>query len=211
VLIDGIVEHWPAYSKWSFDHFIRIAGYRTVPCEIGSKYTEESWSQELMQLHQFYSRFMNKSTGVIGYLAQHRLFMQIPLLVKDIIIPDYCALTGSDDQDVDLNIWFGPAGTVSPLHTDPRDNLLCQVIGRKFVRLISPNSAAAVYAIEDGILTNTSQVDAEHPDLDRFPLFAQAECRDCVLLPGQMLFIPRGWWHYVRSMDPSISVSCWFG
>lgn len=33
---------------------------------------------------------------------------------------------------------------------------------------------------------------------------------DCVLEPGQMLFIPPGWWHYVRSTTVSFSVSFWW-
>jgi ribosomal protein L16 Arg81 hydroxylase len=54
-------------------------------------------------------------------------------------------------------------------------------------------------------------VDAEHWDETVFPLFSQARHLDCVLNAGEALFIPKGWWHYVRALDDSISVSCWFG
>ena len=39
----------------------------------------------------------------IGYLAQHRLFDQIPVLLKDISTPDYCALLTPDDEDDNKN------------------------------------------------------------------------------------------------------------
>jgi hypothetical protein len=34
-----------------------------------------------------------------GYLAQHRLFDQISQLRRDIIVPDYCALFGPEDEN----------------------------------------------------------------------------------------------------------------
>ncbi len=55
------------------------------------------------------------------------------------------------------------------------------------------------------------QLDAEYYDAKDFALFDSANRFDRVLEPGQMLFIPRRWWHYVRALDDSISVSCWFG
>ena len=56
----------------------------------------------------------------------------MPLLKEDIVIPDYCFMTPElegerQKGEVVVNSWFGPAGTVSPLHQDPRRNLLCQV------------------------------------------------------------------------------------
>jgi hypothetical protein len=59
------------------------------------------------------------------YLAQHQLFEQIPALAADILTPDYCMLGSKGVSSV--NAWFGPAGTVTPLHQDPEHNLLAQV------------------------------------------------------------------------------------
>ena len=50
----------------------------------------------------------------------------------------------------------------------------------------------------------------EAPDLARHPRFARARCTEAVLGPGEMLFIPAGTWHYVRSLTPSLSVNFWF-
>jgi len=50
---------------------------------------------------------------------------QINELRKDIFIPDYCFTGGGELRS--LNAWFGPAGTVTPLHHDPHHNILAQV------------------------------------------------------------------------------------
>lgn len=52
--------------------------------------------------------------------------MQIQELRNDIVIPDYCFAGGTEMKSV--NAWFGPAGTVTPLHHDPHHNILAQVI-----------------------------------------------------------------------------------
>lgn len=62
-------------------------------------------------------------------------------------------------------------------------------------------------------MSNTSQLDVFAADEHQFPLFyehvvPQAMC--AILEPGDLLFIPVGWWHAMRSEDVSFSVSTWF-
>jgi hypothetical protein len=131
-------------------------------------------------------------------LSQPRL---APLL-DDIRWPD-----GLLDPEAPLRrsarLWIGPAGTVTPLHCDNRHILLVQVYGRKRVKLISPFYLSAVYNTRECF----SDVDAEAIDLDRFPAMRGVPVLEAVLEPGEALFLPVGWWHWVRALDVSISLS----
>ncbi|XP_060063787.1 bifunctional peptidase and arginyl-hydroxylase JMJD5-like [Ylistrum balloti] len=239
VIITNAMDHWPAMDKrrWSLNYLQKRAGYRTVPIEIGSKYTDDKWTQKLMTIGEFIDQFIttemksstddislrSKHVNPVGYLAQHQLFNQIPELLDDILIPDYCLLGGTgsenpdtsdacrqeDTEDVDINAWFGPKGTVSPLHHDPKENFLAQVVGRKYVRLYSEAMTPYLYPY-DGFMDNTSRVDIEHPNFSMFPRFKNATYRECVLDEGEMLFIPRKCWHFVKSLSISFSVSFWW-
>ncbi len=180
-----------------------------------------------------------------AYLAQHQLFTQLPRLRSDIQIPDLCYTSPpkhptdatQDMPELDtpqLNAWFGPGGTITPLHTDPYHNLLVQVVGRKYVRLYGPWETPRMQARgkEDGVeMGNTSQVDVgaveawdevdkdlgkekdEEKDdeaLRRLDEFRAVPYLDCILEPGDTLYIPIGWWHYVRGLSVSFSVSFWW-
>ncbi|KAJ6653899.1 hypothetical protein lerEdw1_007657 [Lerista edwardsae] len=209
VILEGVADHWPCMQKWSVDYIRQVAGSRTVPVELGSRYTDAEWSQTLMTVEEFISRYIENESRV-GYLAQHQLFDQIPELKRDIGLPDYCCLGEGDEDEITVNAWFGPAGTVSPLHQDPQQNFLVQVMGRKYLRLCSPQHSEKLYPHQGHLLHNTSQVDAEEPDLARFPAFAAAPFQACVLSPGELLFIPAQHWHYVRALETSFSVSFWW-
>ncbi|NXI38019.1 KDM8 protein, partial [Galbula dea] len=210
VVLEGIMDHWPCMKKWSMDYFCQVAGCRTVPVELGTQYTDEEWSQKLMTVSDFISEYIVNENSM-GYLAQHQLFDQVkPELKEDISIPDYCCLGEGEEDDITINAWFGPKGTISPLHQDPQQNFLAQVFGRKYICLCSPQDSENLYPHESHILHNTSQVDVENPDLVKFPNFRKAVFQSCILMPGQVLFIPVKYWHYVRSLDISFSVSFWW-
>ncbi|KAL2060908.1 hypothetical protein VTL71DRAFT_8960 [Oculimacula yallundae] len=251
VIITGAIDHWPARneSSWKSPSYLlskTIGGRRLVPIEMGRSYVDEGWGQKIITFKSFIDQYIlfdaKSSASGIGYLAQHNLFSQIPSLRNDISIPDYCytspppphhssplAEKHSKMPELDeplLNAWFGPAGTISPLHTDPYHNILAQVVGRKYVRLYAPRESRKLYprGIEDGgiDMENTSEVDIgllsgwdgakeEHVEThESFPLFKDAQFVDCVLEEGDCLYIPVGWWHYVRSLSVSFSVSFWF-
>lgn len=111
-----------------------------------------------------------------------------------------------------LNAWFGPAGTYTPPHVDPRDNLLVQLVGRKRVTLWPPQEAAKLYPHPaPSRHVNASRVDGRRPDRARFPRFFEAARAVVVLEPGEALFLPRGWWHDVEALEPSASISIWWG
>ncbi len=251
LIIKGSLDHWPARNErsWNDPAYLlskTIGGSRLVPVELGRSYVDEGWGQKIISFREFMEQYIllrgTSSTPTAGYLAQHNLFSQIPSLRQDIAVPDYCytspppphhssplAEKHSKVPELEeplLNAWFGPTGTISPLHTDPYHNILAQVVGRKYIRLYAPRESAKLYAkgIEDGgvDMENTSEVDigvlagwdgteelrmAAH---ERFPLFRTAQFVDCILEDGECLYIPVGWWHYVRSLSVSFSVSFWF-
>lgn len=99
---------------------------------------------------------------------------------------------------------------VTPLHHDPHYNLLAQVVGCKYVRLYHSKHTAKLHPYGDGLTQNSSQIDVDEPQHSLYPEFAALPFYDCVLQPGQMLFIPPGWWHYVKALRMSFSVSFWW-
>jgi len=99
--------------------------------------------------------------------------------------------------------WLGPKGTVTSLHHDETNVLFHQVYGRKQFLLIRPDAIPAL----EGARGFYALDDPEHLDPTRRRAWKGVPIACVVLEPGEALFIPVGWWHHVRALDVSISLS----
>jgi hypothetical protein len=118
-------------------------------------------------------------------------------------------------DDVEPRIWIGNE-TVTRVHYDLNENLICVVAGKRRVLLYPPEQLPNLYP---GPFDRTiggvpvGMVDPEHPDLERYPRFALAQ--DAVqiaeLEAGDILYIPYGWWHQVRSLARfNVMINYWW-
>lgn len=226
--------------------------------ETGAQHQQERRQEAHTQQQQ--QTNLTTATATTAYLAQHQLFLQLPQLRHDILIPDHCYTAPPPHPNTNdpsrnlaeldqplLNAWFGPPGTITPLHTDPYHNFLAQVVGSKYVRLYSPHESQQNMrrrGKEGGVdMGNTSfwdvgvvegwddtaggassrgddcggQIMAGGENGDRaedeeceVDNFRKVPFVDCILEPGDALYIPIGWWHYVRGLSVSFSVSIWW-
>ncbi|KAJ1269096.1 hypothetical protein BS78_07G184500 [Paspalum vaginatum] len=180
VILSGCIDHWPARTKWKDIKYLeRIAGDRTIPVEVGKKYECTEWKQELITFSQFLERMWSSDSANLTYLAQHQLFDQIKELREDIVVPEYCFAGGGDLQS--LSAWFGPHGTVTPLHHDLHHSLFAQVLGRNYFRLYPASLSVDLYPHTQTMLSNTSQVDLDNVNELEYPKMADLEFMDGIL------------------------------
>ena len=100
-------------------------------------------------------------------------------------------------------VFISPRGARTRLHRDPfgTDAVLCQFFGTKSLALYHPGQ-------DSKVRKGTQFVDPKNPDRRAFPDFSDVQplYRD-ELRPGEVLFIPSGWFHDVVSVTDSISIT----
>lgn len=231
VIVVDAMTCWPALSKWSFDFFKEAFGSDFVTAAHGL----DSSEVKLTKLATYFE-YLDEPAGELAgfwvsskdnrplrqgpvaastpfYLLGWNAFEKHPELFDDIGPPP----SFLDDLTVALrphvrdifqlassreywSVYVGPEGSLSKLHCDfwSTHAYLAQVRGKKKAVLFSPSDEPLLYE---------GRVDPERPDLVRFPRFDGATAYECVLEPGEMLFIPANWWHHVRALEKSITVS----
>jgi hypothetical protein len=197
ILLEGFVRNWPAIKKWSPGYFAEQFG--DVELDV-----YRDGHRRSMRIRDFVDVMQRQPEAGEPYLvAQYRPLPQSELaaLSQDLRF-DSAFFDAGDDQAV-FGLWMGPANTLTPLHYDQKNVLLAQLYGRKRVKLISPLATDRLYCRKRGY----SEVDPDKPDFNRFPLFERVTVSTIELEAGDALFLPFGWWHHVRSLSPSISLS----
>lgn len=133
LVFNNALELSPAVEKnlWTPAYLMSktIGGRRLVPVETGTSYTADDFGQKIITFNEFMHEAVLADRPLNGYLAQYDFLKQVSSLREDIIIPDYCyALVPPPHhtsplyaehlkkpylEEIQLNAWFGPAGTVS--------------------------------------------------------------------------------------------------
>ena len=208
VVITGMLEHYPARSKWNLDYFAEHFSERMVEVQFGR---DADPQYELNSIaHKRHVPFGEYVAMVRDCGSSNDFYMtanndsknreSLKELWDDVgSLPEYL------DSDPARRgfFWFGPKGTITPFHHDLTNNFMSQIIGRKRVKLIAPCELAKVYNHRHCF----TDVDAKAVDLNRFPAMADVKIHDVVLEPGEILFLPVGWWHHVEALDISVTLA----
>lgn len=201
---------WPALERWSHEWFRDTLGHTVVELSVNPTHTRRIVK---MRLDAYIQRILDNYRMDGGlYLDQFPLH-ELPELAGDFSIPPYCRA----DRIVLPHLWLGPGTTVLSFHKDNHnplvqvDNIFVQIRGRKRFILAAPDNDALMYPRppEVGAYWH-SLVDPEAPDFEKFPLFADAKLQEAVVGPGDIIFVPRNYWHHVRALERSISMSFWW-
>ncbi|MES3001665.1 MAG: cupin-like domain-containing protein [Pseudomonadota bacterium] len=232
VIVTDAMDQWRAMQEWSFSSLGERFGGDLVPVSLGlmspvAKMTKLSaflghLEQPDGELPGFWVNAGDgrplangpaKEDRAAYYLMGWFAFQKHPELLEEIQPPPYFVA----DWELALSpqmreifqwvsgrettsLYVGAEGTLSPLHCDFWNThaYLAQVRGRKRVMLFPPGDCDFLYG---------GRVDPALADPGEFPLFANATAYTGTIGPGDMLFMPSGWWHWVLGLENSITVS----
>lgn len=206
LIIKNMSRTWPAYEKWNLDYMKNIVCDKTVPLYDSSKADPSkpiNASAAEMKFEDYIELIRNTPTDL-------RIFLFDPIKHAPKLLDDYRApkeLMGGF-LDSYPNMFFGGKGSVTFLHYDID---LAHIFhthfnGRKHVILFENKWKErlyqipyATYALED--------YDVERPDFEKFPALKGVQGVEAFLEHGDTLFMPTGYWHWMKYLDGSFSIS----
>ncbi|XP_067843184.1 HSPB1-associated protein 1 homolog [Heptranchias perlo] len=226
----NMVSDWPAL-KWDVAYLSHLINGKPLKFRIGERmmnkvpqfethceYVQATLQEFLVWLHgepdlppgPFSSFPRSQYWAYADYKYIAMTFEEKAELFQDVIWSDF-GFPGRDGRDSTL--WIGSEAANTPCHLDSYGcNLVLQVQGRKRWHLFPPEDTSLLYPTripyeESSIF---SSVNVVNPDLEHFPRFRGARPHVVTLRPGEVLFVPRHWWHYVESLDPvTVSINSW--
>ena len=108
-----------------------------------------------------------------------------------------------------LEIFFGgKSGWFPYIHYDLYGlyAIVTQVYGKKQFIVYEPEQVKFMYPEKEHPWKSGIK-DYHKPDFDKYPLFKNAKPISDVVHPGETIFVPKGWWHTAKSLEPTISIA----
>jgi len=209
VVLPGLCRDWAATSRWSLDYLRSIATERAVPVDVYERGDFFQIGGALGHRKRTELRFADyleppSPDSVTRYYAPDlELSRYFPSLADDVRVP------GILPSGVRPRLFlFAGHHAITAGHFHPFTHALtCQVTGTKRVVVYPPEDSAALYPNPwFSPAFHWSRVDFLRPDVRRFPRFCEARGAQCVLEPGDALFIPVHYWHWTQGFDFSVSL-----
>jgi len=206
VVIRNMAKNWPAYQKWTMEYMKEVVGDVEVPLYDSSKADPSApinAAAAKMKFGDYIDLIQREPTDL-------RIFLFDPIKYAPKLLEDYISpkeLMGGF-LDKYPNMFFGGKGSVTFLHfdIDMAHIFHTHFNGRKHILLFDYKWKErlyqipyATYALED--------YDIENPDFTKFPALDGVEGIECYLEHGDTLFMPTGWWHWMKYLDGSFSIS----
>ncbi|MCD6065834.1 MAG: cupin-like protein [Bacteroidetes bacterium] len=205
VLIKGLGKHYPAGDKWTIDFLKEYCGDVSVGIFDNNKTGSSASAYTKPDMEMKFSEYVDTiTTGGSSNLRMFlfNMFKRKPGLRDDFPCPYlFKGILGKIGY-----MFFGCENTKVRIHQDidMSNVLLTQFYGRKRVVLISPEYSDFLYRLP---FNTYSLVDLDNPDYIKYPGLRYVKADEFILEPGDSLYMPSGYWHYITYLDGGFAVS----
>lgn len=203
VVFTDFTKGWAGREKWTTEFFKKHYGHLEVPVT-SPNYSKPGKGYMAPDTTMSFGEYLTLlDRGPMEYrIFLWNLFKHAPELVADFNYPN---IMDGFIQDFPF-MFFGGQGSVTAMHydIDMSHVFLNQLHGRKRVVVFSPEQSPYLYHLPYSV---ASYVDINKPDYERFPALAKAKGWETILYPGETIFIPSGYWHYIEYTDGGYSIA----
>jgi len=205
LVIKGLAKDTDAGIVWSIEYFKEIVGDILVDVYDNSNKESAKSAFTVPDLKMKFSEYLDiLSTNEYTDL---RIFLFDLFKYNDSLKKDFpCPKIFKGLLDNIGHMFFGGKGTTVRIHYDiDMSNVLhTHFGGKKRVVLIAPEYSSLLYCLP---LNTYSLIDPDKPDYKKYPALKFVKGYDFILEPGDSLFMPSGYWHYMTYLESSFSVS----
>jgi len=205
VVIENLIGGWPAYDKWSLDYIKEIAGDKEVPLYDDRPVTHKdgfNQAHATMKMADYVDLLKREPTNYRIFL--YNIMKEVPSLKKDFKFPKIGLRL---IKQIPMVFFGGENSKVFMHHDIDWANILhFHFHGKKQCILFPPDQTENLYKVPHSLITR-EDIDFDHPDYEKFPVLKKAEGFICELNHGETLYMPEGYWHYMKYVTPGFSMS----